>query len=146
VGFDGGKRVKGRKRPVLVDTLGLLIAIVVTAVDVTDATSARRVVGRWWAMGQRRLCKRWADAAYAKEGLGEWRWGLKARCKIDLEVTASQKGRGFQVIPHRWVVERTFAWLFNYRRLAKDYETKTEHSEAMIQIAMIHFLVKRLAK
>lgn len=146
VGFDGGKKVKGRKRHVRVDTLGLIIALVVTAADVTDARGARSVIERWWASGQRRLRKVWADSAYGKEGFGAWLRGLKASFKIDLEVSGTHKGRGFQVIPHRWVVERTFGWLFNYRRLVKDYETTTKSSEAMIQIAMSHLLVKRLAK
>ena len=146
VGFDGGKKVKGRKRHVLVDTLGLIITVVVTAADVTDARGARSVMERWWASGQRRLRKVWADSAYAKEGFGAWLRGLKASFKIDLEVTGTQKGRGFQVIAHRWVVERTFAWLFNYRRLVKDYEATPESSEALIQIAMSHLLLKRLAK
>ena len=88
----------------------------------------------------------WVDSADGKEGLGEGGRGLKARFKIDLEITGTQKGRGFQVIPHRWVVERTFAGLYNDRRWVKDDETKPENSEALIQIAMAHLLLKRLAK
>ncbi len=146
VGYDGGKRIKGRKRHILVDTLGLLIGVVVTGAEVSDAHGGRQVMARWWASGQRRLCKLWADNAYGKEGLGQWLRALKATFKIDLEVSASQKGVGFQVIPRRWVVERTLAWLFNFRRLVKDYERDTVNSEAMVQIAMAHLLVKRLAK
>ncbi len=76
--------------------------------------------------------------------LREWVWGVKHSHKIDLEVV-EREGKGFQVVPYRWVVERTFAWLLNYRRHRCDYESLTATSEAMIQITMIHLLLKRLA-
>ena len=91
-----------------------------------------------------RLRKLWVDGRYRAEWLCAWVSGLKRIHKIDLEVE-EHTGKGFRVVPHRWVVERTFAWLLNYRRHRCDYEVLTANSEAMIQISMIHLLLKRLA-
>lgn len=144
VGFDGGKAIKGRKRHLLTDTLGLIQAVVVTAANVHDQVGLRRLLGRWFIPGVRRLRKLWADQGYAGEPLRQWVRTLKRTHKIDLEISQRQ-GRGFQVEPRRWVVERTFAWLGHCRRHAKDYEVLPDHSEAMIQIAMILLLLRRLA-
>lgn len=84
------------------------------------------------------------DGGYRAEWLRAWVWCFKRTHKIALEVV-EHTGKGFRVVPHRWVVERTFAWLLNYRRHQCDYEVLTAHSEAMIQISMIHLLLKRLA-
>jgi putative transposase len=140
-GFDAGKKVKGRKRHILVDTLGLLIAVVVTSAGVQDYHGAKpvfeRVKGRC-----PRLEVIWADGIYEKRWLVEW---VRAECGWELRVTKrSEKARGFEVQPKRWVVERTFGWLGRYRRLSKDYEVLTETSEAMIRLAMIHVMVRRL--
>src|SRR3954469_14349318 len=140
-GFDAGKRVKGRKRHILVDTLGLLIAVVVTSAGVQDYHGAvpvlETVKGRC-----PRLKVIWADGIYEKQFLIDW---VKAECGWELRVTKrSEKAKGFQVLPKRWVVERTFGWLGRYRRLSKDYEVLPETSEAMIRMAMIHIMVRRL--
>jgi putative transposase len=140
-GFDAGKKVKGRKRHVLVDTLGLLIAVVVTSAGVQDYHGAKPVLetvkGRC-----PRLKVVWADGIYEKQWLIEW---VQVECGWELQVTKrSDKAKGFEVVPKRWVVERTFAWLGRYRRLSKDYEFLPETSEAMIKIAMIHIMVRRL--
>jgi putative transposase len=144
VGFDGNKKVKGRKRHLLVDTLGLLVAVVVTAANVDDRLGLMILLNRYFADGVTRLRKLWVDGGYRAEWLRAWVWRLKRTHKIDLEVV-EHTGKGFQVVPHRWVVERTFAWLLNYRRHRCDYEVLTANSEAMIQISMIHLLLKRLA-
>jgi putative transposase len=144
VGFDGNKKVKGRKRHVLTDTLGLILCGVVTAANVDDREGLKALLRYWFIKGVCRLRKLWVDAGYRSETLGQWVRALKRTHKIDLEVT-DHDGKGFQVVAKRWVVERAFAWLLAYRRHSKDYEVLTRNSEAMIQIAMIAILIRRLA-
>jgi putative transposase len=144
VGFDGHKKIKGRKRPGLVDPLGLSVAVVVTAAGLDDRLGLRALLQGYFAQGVTRLRKLWVDGGSRAEWLQGWVGGLKQTHKLDLEVV-EKEGKGFQVIPRRWVVERTFAWLLNYRRHSRDYEVLTANSEAMIQISMIHLLLKRLA-
>jgi putative transposase len=144
VGFDGGKQVTGRKRPLVVDTRGVLIAVVVTAAT-TDARLGWMVlVTRYFVGGVKRVRKLWVDGGYQAEWLAPWGSDLKRTHKSDLEVTGHE-GQGFQVVPWRWAVERTFAWLLNDRRHSRDYERLTVNSEAMIQLSMIRILLKRLA-
>ena len=134
--------IKGRKRHIIVDTLGLLLAVVVTGAQVQDRDGAKsaaaQLAGRF-----PRLRLFWADGAYAGE-LIAW-FAAFANWVLEI-VKKPEDQKGFQVLPRRWVVERTFAWLGFYRRLSKDYEYRTAHSEAMIQIAMIHLMLKRLTK
>jgi putative transposase len=134
--------VKGRKRHIVVDTLGLILRCVVHPADVQDRDGAALVLedlaGRF-----PRLRKVWADGGYA----GQLREKVKAWGKWVLEIVKrSDKAQGFEVLPHRWIVERTFGWLGRYRRLSKDYEVFTATSEAMIRLAMIRLMVKRLAE
>lgn len=144
VGFDGGNQVKGRKRHRLVDTLGLLIAVVVTAANTDDRVGFMLLVTRYFVGGVKRLRKLWVDSGYQAEWLTQWVSALKRTHKIALAVT-SHAGKGFQVVPWRWTVERTFAWLLNDRRHSRDYERLTTNSEAMIQLSMIRLLLNRLA-
>ena len=140
-GFDAGKKVKGRKRHILVDTLGLLIAVVVTGADVQDYHGAKPVLGT--VKGRcPRLKVVWADGIYEKQWLIDW---VRTECGWELVITKrSDREKGFKVVPKRWVVERTFGWLGRYRRLSKDYERFPETGEAMIRMAMIHIMVRRL--
>jgi putative transposase len=142
-GYDAAKKAVGRKRHILVDTLGLLLVAVVHAASEQDRTSARRVLAPL-AHSFSRLRKVWADGGYFGS-LGEWLWSLRARRKVRLELV-ERNGAGFAVLPKRWIVERTFAWLGRCRRLSKDYEYLTETSETMIQIAMINLMLHRLAQ
>jgi putative transposase len=140
-GFDAGKKVKGRKRHILVDTLGLLIAVVVTSAGVQDYHGAKPVLE-----GVKDRCPRlkivWADGIYEKQWLIDW---VRTECGWELAIIKrSDQDKGFKLLPKRWVVERTFSWLGRYRRLSKDYEKFPETSEAMIQMAMIHVMVRRL--
>src|SRR3954467_6308411 len=140
-GFDAGKKVKGRKRPIVVDTLGLLIAVVVTAANVQDYHGAKPTLTR-----AKDRCPGlkvvWVDGIYEKQWLIDWAQG---ECGWELQVVKrTDKEKGFKVLPKRWVVERTFGWLGRYRRLSKDYEVLPETSEALIQMAMIHVMVRRL--
>lgn len=142
VGFDGGKQGKGRKRPRLVDTLGLLITVVVTAANTEDRVGLMLLLLQYFVGEVRRLRKLWVDGGYQAEWLAQWVRDLKCTYKIDLEVT-SPEGKGFQVGPGRWAAERTFAWLLNDRRHSRDYEPLTVNSEAMIQLSMIRLLLNR---
>lgn len=144
VGFDGHKKIKGRKRHVLTDTLGLILCVVVTAAHGGDRDGLKHLLNRWFIKGVCRLRKLWVDGGYSGEALREWVRRLKRTHQIDLEVTDHQ-GQGFQAVPKRWVVERAFSWLGGYRRHSKDYEELTRNSEAMIQISMIAILLRRLA-
>jgi putative transposase len=144
VGFDGGKKVKGRKRHLLVATLGLSIAVVVTAANAEDRWGLVVLLTRYFAGGIKRLWKVWVEGGYQAKWLTVWVRGVKQSYKIDLEVT-DKEGKGFQVIPWRWAVERTFAWLLNDRRHSRDYERLTTNSEALIQLSMIRILLHRLA-
>ena len=141
-GYDAGKKVNGRKRHLLVDTLGLVLMVIVHAANIQDRDGAKllleRVQGRF-----PRLRLIWADGGYAGK-LIDW---VKTVFHWVLEIVKrSDDVKGFQVLPHRWVVERTFGWLGRYRRLSKDYEGLPESSEAMIYIAMIHLMVRRLGR
>jgi putative transposase len=140
-GFDAGKLVKGRKRHIVVDTLGLLIAVVVTAANVQDYHGAKPALSRAKDRSPG-LEVVWVDGIYEKEWLIEW---ARVDCGWELQVVKrTDKEKGFKVLPKRWVVERTFGWLGRYRRLSKDYERWPETSEAMIQMAMIHIMLRRL--
>lgn len=142
-GYDAGKKIQGRKRHLLVDTSGLLRDVVVTAADVDDRDGLKQVLTRYSTPDVPRLRKLWVDSGYQGEAIRTWVANLKKTHKIDLEVVAKQ-GSGFTLLKRRWVVERTFAWLMNFRRHARDYEVLTRHSEALIQIAMIHLILKRI--
>ena len=143
-GYDGAKKLCGRKRHLLVDTLGLVLLVMVTAADVQDRDGARTLL-YVLATQFRRLRVIWADGAYAG-ALPNWVRGLRKWGKLRLEIVRKAKGRrGFAVVPWRWIVERTFAWLGRYRRLKSDYERLPETTEAIIHIAMIRLMVRRLA-
>jgi putative transposase len=139
-GYDAGKKVSGRKRHLLVDTLGLLLLVIVHAANIQDRDGAKLVCLR-----AKRHCPRlrviWADGGYRGKLV---RW-VATTCRWTLTIV-KHGGKGFHVLPKRWIVERTFAWLLRFRRLSKDYELLPETSEAMVQVAMIDVMVRRLAR
>jgi putative transposase len=143
-GFDGNKQGKGRKRPMLIDTLGLIVAVVVTAAHTDDRQGWVELLKRYCASGGQRLRKLWGDGGSQAQWLCAWVRSLKQPPKIALEVV-EHTGKGLQVVTHRWKVERTLAWLLNDRRHSRDDEVLTAHSEAMIHMSMIRLLLKRLA-
>ena len=144
VGYDGGKKVDGRKRHILVDTLGLILVVLVTAANFSERKGLQALLLDYFSEGIRRLRKIWVDGGYSGIPLKEWVKKLKKTLRISLEVVEKQ-GKGFNLVKRRWVVERTFAWLNNFRRNSKDYEVLTCNSEAMLQISMIAILLRRLA-
>jgi transposase len=140
-GFDAGKKVNGRKRHIVVDTLGLLIVVMVTAASVQDRDGGRRVLDKA-RMAMPSIVRVWADGGYAGRLV---RFALTA-LRITVEIVKKNDGqRTFQVLPRRWVVERTLSWISRCRRLDHDYERLREHAEAMVHWAMIGIMVRRLA-
>ncbi|RMD95805.1 MAG: IS5 family transposase [Bacteroidetes bacterium] len=141
-GFDGGKKITGRKRHIVVDTLGLLLVAVVHGADLQDYEAGHFVLHRI-RESFRRLKIVYGDSAYGKCGLPEW---VRETCGVILQtVLRPYRSKGFVVLPKRWIVERTFAWMNRHRRLAKDYERLPENSEVAMYIAMIELMLKRLA-
>lgn len=134
--------MNGRKRHILVDTMGLLLAVLVHAGSLQDRDGAKELLSK--AKGcLPRLKLVWADGGYAGE-LVTW---VQAQCQWVLEIVRrSAASVGFEVLPRRWVVERTFAWFGKYRRLSKDYEYHPRSSEAMLYLAMTHLMLRRLAR
>jgi putative transposase len=141
-GYDGGKRLHGRKRHIVVDTLGLLLAVRVTGANVDDGTGASGVLGKLSKAMFPRLERLWADNKYRNHALNGW---LSEHGWYVLEITSRPPGEGFRVIKWRWVVERTFAWLGRCRIHSRDYERRTDSSEAQVQISMIGLMLRRLA-
>ena len=143
-GYDGGKKISGRKRHILVDVMGLLLAVLVTSAAVDDGNAAPQLTERLRAEDYPRLQKLWGDNKYHNHSFR--RWLAENRPGWDLEVKTREPGvKGFAVLPQRWVVERTFAWQGRYRRHSKDYERRTDSSESMIRVSAIHLMLRRLA-
>jgi putative transposase len=145
-GYDAHKNVKGRKRHLLVDTLGLALSVYITSADVQDRGGAQCLLAGLKLLLPR-LKKIWADGAYTGEKLAGW---CKEQGEWELEIversSRSADTVGFTVLPHRWIVERTLSWLMRNRRLSKDYERKVQTSETFIEVAMIRLMLKRLAR
>jgi putative transposase len=142
-GYDAHKNVKGRKRHLLVDTLGLPLSVYLTSADVQDRVGARCLLAGLKPFVPR-LKKIWADGAYAGEKLAGW---LEEQSGWELEIVErDREAKGFEVSPKRWIVERTFSWLIRNRRLSKDYERLVQTSETFIEVAMIRLILRRLAR
>lgn len=141
-GYDAGKKIKGRKRHVLVDTMGLVLFAMVLTANIQDRDGAKLLFEK---VKERfpRLALIWADGGYAGK-LVSW---VKQCCRWVLEIVKrSDDVKGFVLLPHRWIVERTFGWLNRWRRLSKSYERLPETDEVMIYATMSKIMVKRLAR
>jgi putative transposase len=139
-GYDAGKKVNGIKRHLLVDTLGMVLAVLILTADIQDRDGARSLLEKIKARFPR-LQKIWADGGYSGTVID----GVKQLCGWVLEIVKrNDTAKGFEVLPHRWIVERTFGWFNRYRRLSKHYEGLTTSGEAMVYIAMITLMTKRL--
>jgi len=142
-GYDGGKKIKGRKRHLLVDTLGLLLAVVITSAQIDDGVAAVELLRQVSAQDLPRLQMIFGDTKYHNPALEEWL--TKNRSGWRIEVKARPEGRnGFTPVRKRWVVERTNAWNGRARRNSKDYERKPESAAAMIQLSNIHLMLRKL--
>ena len=141
-GFDGWKRIKGRKRHIVVDTIGYPIVVVVHAANIYDGHAAKQVLSALSSV-VKTVKKIWADGAYIGQEFSDW---CKESFNIVIEVVKKKKGKGFHVLPRRWVVERTFAWLNRYRRLSKDYERKPTSSQSHVYVASIRLMLRRIFK
>jgi putative transposase len=143
-GYDGGKKITGRKRHIVVDTLGLLLVVLVSAASADDGTIAPEVLGRLTAEHQTRLEKIWADGKYNNRHLQGWL--VEKQAGYVIEVVGRPPGSvGYVKLPRRWVVERTHAWLGRYRRNSRDYERYAESSEAVIKVSSIHRMLRLLS-
>ena len=140
-GYDGGKRIRGRKRHIVVDVLGLLLVVIVHAAGIQDRDGAKEVL-RTLVTRLPGLALIWADGGYAGK-LVTWVATVLQRALVI--VKRPRHTQGFQVVQWRWIVERTFGWLNRSRRLSKDFEALPETTETWIRIAMIHLVVRRLA-
>ncbi len=138
-GFDNFKKVKGRKRHLIVDTMGLILAVIVHAAHEHESQTAMTLLEKIYKRVPR-LRRIFADGAYR----GDLIERVNERFDWLIDVVKGE-GKGFQVLPKRWVVERTFAWFEGYRRLSKDYERLPENSETMVQLAMIRLMINRIA-
>jgi transposase len=143
VGYDAGKRIKGRKRHLLVDTLGLIWGIFVTPASTPERQGAQGLLERTlgWLTWLRLL---WVDGGYNGDAFAQWVKTIRPKLEVEV-VKRSDAASGFKVLPRRWVVERTFGWLMRHRRLVRDYETSESSAEAWVYIAMIRIQLRRMA-
>ena len=142
-GFDGGKLIKGRKRHIIVDTMGYILIVLVHAANLYDGHAARKVLTALFSKMDT-VKKIWADGTYKGEEFIQW---VKEQFDGVLEVVKKKNtGKGFEVLPRRWVVERTFAWLGRSRRLSREYERKPTSSAGQIYLASSRLMLRRLAK
>ena len=140
-GFDGGKLVKGRKRHIVVDTMGCLLVVCVHAANVFDGKAARQVLSQLFVLLQR-VTIIWADCGYSGHDLFDW---VASQFNCILQIVKREKGKnGFHVLPRRWVVERTFAWLGRSRRLSRDYEREPRSSESQVYLASSRLLLRQI--
>ena len=142
-GYDAGKKVNGRKRHLVVDTIGLILSVMVLPANIQDRDGAKQLLAAFFAKSPRRRIKHiWADGGYAGALLDYARklW----RCTI--EIVKRSDLHKFKVLPRRWVVERTFGWLGRYRRLNRDYERQAHTGETMVYLAMIRLMLVRLGR
>jgi putative transposase len=143
-GYDGGKQITGRKRHISVDVLGLLLVVFGSSAALDDAVTAPEVLKHLGLAAYPRLEVIWADNKYHNHRLNEW---IKTESSGNwrLEVVRRPEGsKGFVLLPKRWVVERTLAWLEGCRRNSKDYERRTDSSASMLRVSAMHLMLKRL--
>ena len=142
-GFDGGKLIKGLKRHIAVDTIGCVIVVVVHAANIHDSKGARRVLKALFSI-VKTIKKIRADGGYRGADFIQW---VKEQFDCILEIVKREENvEGFQLLPRRWVVERTFAWLSRFRRLSKDYERKPTSSAGHVYVASIRLILRRIMK
>lgn len=137
-GFDAGKKIKGIKRHIIVDTLGLILAVVIQSASVQDRDGAPGVIEKLME-NWKKVIKIFADSAYAGKLIGK----VKEKFRIELEIIKRNELHVFKILPKRWIVERTFSWIDTNRRNSKNYERLTNTSVAMVHISAIRIMLKR---
>ena len=143
VGYDAAKKIKGRKRHLLVDTLGLLLGLAITPACTPEREGAQALLQRV-LHGFASLRLMWVDGGYSGAAFAQWVKGVRPKLKVEV-VKRSDDTQGFAVLPRRWIVERTFGWLMRHRRLVRDYETTETSAQAFAYLAMIRIQLRRLA-
>ncbi len=141
-GYDAGKKVKGRKRHIVVDSLGLLLAVTVTGAQVDDGTAAPQVLGKLDPDLYPRLQVAYGDGRYNNRSLQRWLRQQRAGYRVET-VQRPEGAKGFVLLPKRWVVERSLAWLGRYRQLSKEYDYETKVSESWVQVSALHMMLRR---
>jgi putative transposase len=140
IGYDGGKKTKGRKRHIVVDTLGLVLAIVIHPANIHDSKAAKDVLMALKYKYINGIIKIFADGGYQGDTLFEW---AKQTMGWVIEVVKRNDAGKFKVLPKRWIVERTFAWISFQRRMSKDYERQAESSQAFVQLSMVRIMLNK---
>ena len=143
-GVRGGKKINGRKRHLIVDSLGFLLSVLVTAANLDEGTHAPQVLAKLTSDQTSRLEEIRGDSKYNNRTLDRYLETSQADYKVTV-VERPADAKGLVLLPYRWVVERTNAWIGKYRRNSKDYERTTQSSEAMLQVSLIHLMLKRHA-
>jgi putative transposase len=141
-GYDAGKKVKGRKRHIVVDSLGLLLAVAVTGAHLDDGTAAPRVLGKLDPALYPRLEVAYGDGRYNNRSLQRWLRQVQATYRVEA-VQRPEGVKGFVLLPKRWVVERSLAWLGRYRQLSKEYDYEPTVSESWVQVSALHLMLRR---
>jgi putative transposase len=140
VGYDGGKKIKGRKRHIVVDTMGLLLSVIIHPANIHDSQGVTDVLWRLKAKYFYSIQKIIADGGYRGDSLASW---IKQTFGWMIEIVLRSESPEFEVLPKRWIVERTFAWISFQRRMSKDYERSTDSSYAFVQLSMIRIMLNR---
>ena len=143
VGYDAGKPIKGRKRHILLDTLGLLLGVHITPASTPDRCGAKELLGgvlQWFSW----LRKLWVDGGYSGQPFADWVKEQRLKLKVEV-VKRSDDMEGFEVLPRRWVVARTFGWLMQQRRLVREYEKTEASAQARVYITMMYLQMRNLA-
>lgn len=141
-GYDAGKKIKGRKRHIVVDSLGLLLAVAVTSAKVDDGTAAPQVLEKLDPAHYPRLEVAYGDGRYNNRSLQRWLRHEQSRYRVET-VCRPDGAKGFVLLPKRWVVERTLAWLGRYRQLSKEYDYEPRVSEGWVQVSALHLMLRR---
>jgi putative transposase len=140
IGYDGGKKIKGRKRHIVVDTLGLVLTVVIHAANIHDSVAAKDVLKELKNKYLSGIGKIFADGGYLGD-LADW---VKMQLGFEIIVVKRNENHKFKVLPMRWIVERTFAWITFHRRMSKDYERLSDSSVAFIQLAMVRLMLNKI--
>lgn len=140
IGYDGGKKIKGRKRHIVVDTMGLLLSIIIHPANIHDSQGVSDVLWRLKSKYFSSIQKIIADGGYQGDSLATW---VKSTFGWVIEIVLRSESSKFKVLPKRWIVERTFAWISFHRRTTKDYERSVESSLAFVQLSMIRVMLNR---